>query len=267
MKGYLSLFRIRVQSGLQYRIAAAAGIATQFAWGALRILFFKALYETNPAALPMELPALCSYIWMQQACLAMFASWTVDKDLLDMISSGSVAYQLCRPMDLYTNWFIQSFSNRLSRMLLRCLPILLVAAFLPYPYGLLLPKSPLSFLLFLISAPLGGVTVVSLTMIVYGITFFTLDSRGFRTVIFTAADFLTGSLLPLPFFPEKIRPLVQLLPFASIQDAPLRIYTGDIAGMAALQTLALQLFWAIVMVLGGRLLMARALRNVVVQGG
>ena len=34
MKKYLSFFRIRFIAGLQYRAAAWAGIATQFAWEA-----------------------------------------------------------------------------------------------------------------------------------------------------------------------------------------------------------------------------------------
>ena len=37
MKAYLSFFRIRFLAGLQYRTAAWAGIATQFAWGGMNL--------------------------------------------------------------------------------------------------------------------------------------------------------------------------------------------------------------------------------------
>ena len=40
MKKYLSFFRIRCIAGLQYRTAAWAGMATQFAWGGMTILMF-----------------------------------------------------------------------------------------------------------------------------------------------------------------------------------------------------------------------------------
>ena len=63
MKKYLSLFRMRFITGLQYRAAAIAGISTQFAWGFLNILLFKALYETNPSAFPLEFSELSAYIW------------------------------------------------------------------------------------------------------------------------------------------------------------------------------------------------------------
>ncbi|MGB4658505.1 MAG: hypothetical protein WBI07_04945, partial [Mobilitalea sp.] len=71
-KKYYSYFRMRFIAGLQYRAAALAGIATQFAWGFLTILMYKAFYEVNPEAFPMKFEALSSYIWLQQAFLAMY---------------------------------------------------------------------------------------------------------------------------------------------------------------------------------------------------
>lgn len=267
MKAYLSLLRIRFLNGLQYRVAALAGIATQFAWGAMEVLLYKALWESNSAALPMDLSALCSYVWIQQAFLALFATWVIDNDLFQMVVSGNVAYELCRPIDLYAHWFVRSLSTRFSRAVLRCIPILVVAAFLPQPYGMSLPASPAAFLLFLISVALACAVIVSFTMFLYGIAFYTVNATGVRMILTSFSDFLSGSLIPLPFFPEPIRKIVELLPFASMQNAPLRIYSGDIAGMDAVGTVLLQLFWGVVMILGGRLLMHRALKNVVVQGG
>ena len=41
--------------------------------------------------------------------------------------------------DIYNMWFARSIANRLSRAVLRCFPILFVAAFIPYPYGIAAP--------------------------------------------------------------------------------------------------------------------------------
>ena len=69
MKAYLSFFRIRFLAGLQYRTAAWAGIATQFAWGGMNLLMYAAFYKTGADAFPMEFAALSDYIWLQQAFL------------------------------------------------------------------------------------------------------------------------------------------------------------------------------------------------------
>lgn len=52
MKKYLSFFRIRFINGLQYRAAAYAGVATQFAWGTLELLAFAAFYPRRPSRIP-----------------------------------------------------------------------------------------------------------------------------------------------------------------------------------------------------------------------
>jgi ABC-2 type transport system permease protein len=85
MKAYKAMFRIRFINGLQYRAAALAGLSTQFAWGFMEILAFSAFYRANPGAFPMEFSHLVSYIWIQQAFLALFAVWGNDSNAVDTI--------------------------------------------------------------------------------------------------------------------------------------------------------------------------------------
>ena len=61
--------------------------------------------------------------------------------------------------------------------------------------------------------------------------------------------------------------MVEWLPFAAMQNMPLRIYCGNIMGADAAVGIALQLFWLAALLLAGKLLMRRALRRVVIQGG
>lgn len=267
MKKYLSFFRIRFINGLQYRIAAYAGIATQFAWGFMQILIFKAFYKENAHSFPMEFSQLTSYIWMQQAFLALFMSWYFDNDIFMIITNGNIAYELSRPMDLYSMWFTKNLAVRLSRAVLRCMPILLVAVLLPEPYGIAPPVSLFGFFMFIITMILAFLCVVAFGMLVYISTFYTLSPIGVRVVATSVIEFLTGSIIPIPFFPKKLMRIVSLTPFASMQNLPFRIYSGNIAGTEMLRGVLLQIFWVIALVIIGRLWMARALKKVVVQGG
>jgi ABC-2 type transport system permease protein len=267
MRTYLAIFRIRFLNSLQYRAAAAAGIATQFAWGFMLLLAFMAFYKTNPAAFPMGLPQTVSYIWLQQAFLALFMTWFFENEIFDAISGGGIAYDLARPVDLYGRWFCQSAATRLAKAVLRCLPILIVAFIVPPPLRLSLPAGLGPFLLFLLSMTLSLCVVVSFSMIIYITTFYTLSPMGIKLIAAVLGDFLSGSVIPLPFFPSPFREAAELLPFAAMQNMPLRIYSGNIGGSAAAQGILLQLFWLAVLALLGRLMMKRAVRKVVVQGG
>ena len=74
-------------------------------------------------------------------------------------------------------------ANRLSRALLRCLPVLLLAAFLPAPFGIGKPASIAHFGLFLIAMLLGFGVTVAFFMMIYGLTFFTISPNGLRILI------------------------------------------------------------------------------------
>ncbi len=267
MKAYLSVFRVRFSLVLQYRAAALAGVVTQFAWGFMELLAFRAFYNASPGGFDMTYTQLASYIWLQQAFLALFMTWFFEREIFDSITSGSISYELARPLDLYGRWFTQSMANRLSRAALRCMPILAVAFFIPGPMRMTLPPTFAQGVMFIASVTLGLAVVCAWCMLIYITTFFTLSSVGVRLVAASLGDFLAGAIIPLPFFPPAFRRIAELLPFAAMQNMPLRIYAGNIAGAHAVRGLLLQVFWLAVLVIIGRLLMKKALTRVVVQGG
>lgn len=267
MKKYLSFFRLRFSMGLQYRIAALAGISTQFAWGFMEIFAFKAFYETSPESFPMTFAATASYIWLQQAFLALFAAWAFESEIFENIINGNIAYELCRPINIYNMWFSRSVANRLSKAVLRCFPILIVAAFLPKPYGISAPASLLHFVLFLVALILGVSVVVAFCMLIYALTFFTISPDGLRILFVSTVEFFTGAIIPLPFFPEKLQAILELLPFASMQNVALRIYSASMSVPEMTKALFLQIFWLIVLIIGGKKLCRIAETRVTVQGG
>ncbi|MBE5891983.1 MAG: ABC transporter permease [Lachnospiraceae bacterium] len=267
MKKYWAFFRLRFSMGLQYRVAAAAGIVTQFFWGGMNILVYRAFYETDAEAFPMSFQATSTYIWLQQAFLALFAAWMVENEIFENIMNGNVAYEMCRPVSIYNMWFSRSMANRLARALLRCFPVLLFAAFLPAPFGIGKPASMGHLGLFLVAMFLGFGVTVAFFMMIYGLTFFTISPNGLRILISSVVEFLAGAIIPLPFFPDKIRTVLELLPFASMQNVPLRVYSGSMSGEEMIKGILLQAVWLVVLVIIGKVLLAFAEKKIVVQGG
>ena len=267
IRKHRSILRIRFANGMQYRAAALAGIVTQFAWGGMYLILYHTFYQSGTGAFPMDMQALSAYIWLQQAFLALFMIWGMDNDIFELISSGNIAYELCRPCDLYSMIFFRTLGSRLARAVLRCFPILLVAALLPSPYGIRLPPSWGAAGLFLVSFLLGALVVGAFCMLIYISAFFTISPMGVRLVAVAVVDFFSGAIIPLPFFPEKLQVIFSLLPFGSMQNVPYRIYGGDLAGLPALVSILIQAFWLLALLLLGRLMMRKALQRVVIQGG
>lgn len=250
MKKYISFFRLRFNMGLQYRVAALAGMTTQFVWGFMECFVYRAFYKSNPDAFPMTFSAMMAYIWLQQAFLAFFSTWILENELFYSIINGNIAYELCRPISIYDMWFARSIANRLSRAVLRCLPILIVALLLPEPYRLHLPKDPAIWLWFLVTLSMGLLMIVA-----------------YCTLMTLGVDFFTGAIVPLPFLPEAVRVILEALPFAGMQNVPLRIFSGDLGGSEMSRAILLQVFWLAVLIALGKTLCGRAERRIVVQGG
>ena len=140
MKSYLSYFKLRIITNLQYRADAWAGVSTQVFFGFMFIMVYLAFYESGTdSALPMNYQELVTYIWLQQAFFALINPYEKDKELLDMIKNGNLAYELIRPQDFYFKWYIKFLSKKIVSTLLRMWPILLLGYILPYPYHLSLP--------------------------------------------------------------------------------------------------------------------------------
>lgn len=267
IKPYFAYFRVRYFANLQYRTAAWAGLATQFAWGFMMILLYRAFYRSGPEGFAMSFEAVAAYIWLQQALLTFYSIWALDTSIFKDIMDGSLAYELLRPLNLYSWWFAKSAALRTARATLRFLPVLVVAALLPRPYGLMLPVSLPAFFMFLVTLAMTLCLVIAYTMFIYIGTIRTLNPQGLRILAVSLTELLTGAIVPLPFMPPRVQRVLELTPFGVMQNLPLRIYSGDISLRGSLTGFSRQVFWLAVMVLLGRRLMKQALRRVTLQGG
>ena len=267
MRKYWSFFKMRLMAGLQYRAAALAGISTQFVWGAMEILLYRAFWLEHPERFPMGMEALSSYIWLQQAFLSLFAMWNWENDILESVKTGAVSYELLRPTDIYSMWMSHSIANRLARAALRMIPVILTSSLIPAPWGLQLLISPAAFGVFLVSMVSMVMVVCAYSLFVYSLTFYLTDPNGIMVLSVAAADLLGGAIVPLPFLPEGFRKFAELTPFASMQNVPLRIFSGDIPLPEAPAVMGLQVFWIVILLSAGYLLTRSGLRRAVILGG
>lgn len=267
MKKYYSIFRIRFINNLQYRAVLIGHIMKNFIFGIMEILVYEALYRTDAFSLHMEFSQLVSYIWMHQIFLILFSVVFSDDEIYSAISTGSVVYDLVRPIGLYGRWFSQSAANRVAFTVVNCMPLTFLAVLIPKPYRLTLQIPISQFVLFLISAALAFLIVVAFAMVMYVSLFYIISQRGVKIIVTAITSFLSGGEIPLVFFPDKVLAVVKYLPFAAMQNMPLQIFSGTISGINTVKGICFQLFWLAALFLIGRLFMNHALKKVVVQGG
>lgn len=267
MKCYLAYFKLRFTTSLQYRAAAWAGIATQIFFGFVFIMVYMAFYESGDKELPMNLPDLITYVWLNQALLSLVNLMYKDQELFNLIKTGNIAYELVRPKNLYFLWYFKIIAERLAMVILRGIPFLIFLIFLPNPYGISAPETIEHLLLFLLTMISGTLVMTSLIVLYPIITMHTLNEKGIVGIIIASADILSGVIVPIPFFPKILQKISVILPFQYISDLPFRIYVGNIELIGGIKGLGIQLIWIIILTILGYYLMKKSFKKIVVQGG
>ena len=263
MKSWLAVFRLRRRMETQYRGAMLGCVFCQIFFGLILIALYRALYESRPQMLPLR--QVVTYVWLQQAFFRMLLS--SDADLLDKIRTGSIAYDLCRPVSLYGFYYARILAQKLIGSLMRAAPMLLFACLLPPGWGIAAPESAAGLLAACGALALGLACVSAMENVTMGITMRTLDSRGVQAMLNLLMMILCGNILPLTLFPDSWQRVLTLLPYAQLLDAPIRLYTGSVPPEGALRVFALQAGWTGLIMALGLWLWKRNQRKLIVQGG
>ncbi|MBR5227836.1 MAG: ABC-2 family transporter protein [Clostridia bacterium] len=267
MRGYISYFKTVLLTNLQYKIAALAGLCTQFFWGFLQIFIYEAFYEGVGDNAPIVYGDLVDYVWLQQAFFALIYIRHRDDELANSIKNGQIAYELVRPYNLYFWWYIKCIAKKYASVALRFFPIIFTALLLPEPYNLSSPDSLVAFLLFLLALVLGSLVLTGIIVILQNIMFFTLEDKGINSVINTIAELLAGLILPIPLLPDVLKAIASALPFRLIGDLSFRIYSGNIPIKEATINILFQLLWICILVIVGYLLTKKSTKKLQIQGG
>lgn len=263
MRPYLALFGARYRLLLQYRAAAWAGVGTQLFWGLIRVMIFTAFYQSTSEPQPLSLEQTISYLWLCQAMLILVLGG-IDADVRDAIRSGTVAYELCRPIDLHTAWLARGVAYRTGPLLLRSVPQFIIAGAF---FGLQAPPSAAAGAAWL-AATLGSILLAAAWSTLITITLlWTIAGDGIARLGLALPWLLSGVTVPLLFLPEWLQAAAAWQPFAGLADFPFRLYIGQLAPSAVGAVLLHQLAWSGLFILAGRALLARGLRRLVVQGG
>lgn len=265
MRLYVEVARTGFRQQLTYRAAAISGLLTNAGWGCFKAFVFIALYRAREGATVAgyDLQDALTFVWFAQAMIAPIAIWGWF-DIAQTITTGAVVTDLSRPYDYYTFWFARDMGRAAAQILLRGVPSLAIGAVF---FGIRFPTDPAQLALFAVALCLAIATSFALRFIVNLWAFWLLDWRGIAGLWNLLVTLLSGFELPLAFFPDWSRPVLDALPFRGLIQTPADLFLGHAAGGDALNLLTRQAAWLVALVLVGQLLVTTATRKVVVQGG
>ena len=259
MRSYLALLGAGFRRQTTYRLALAAGLATNAFFGVVRTAVFLALYRERDQVAGLDVIDALTYVWVLEGMFAVvWAPWVWET--AEAIRSGEFLVELLRPGDPYLRLLAFDLGRTLSVLVTRTFPTLVVAGLVLH---LRLPSTAGGLVLLASSMVLAAVVSFQFRFLFGSAAFWTPDYRSMFQLVFPVLWLASGFVIPVDYFPAGLRALVEWSPLIPLLMAPVRVATGAPPG----PVLVAQVAWILVLWLAGRLVLAAAGRRLVVHGG
>ena len=123
------------------------------------------------------------------------------------------------------------------------------------------------FALFLLASVLACLLNGAISYIFGILCFYTTAAWGLNALKTTVIAFLSGTLLPIAFFPNVFREIVSYMPFTGMSQNPVLILMMKYDYLECAKVILISFGWLVVLELLGKLLFNHAIKLVTVQGG
>ncbi len=263
MYKYLYIIKTQIIKSMTYEFNVYGNIVMQTIIMITSAYFWKALYRQHSSAGGVDAESMLTYVILSSV-LSVLLITNVERRIEQSVGKGTVATDMMKPVNLFGVYFAEDIGSIIALVFQNMLPILLI--------GSLMIKVPV--MADLRDLPLFVVTVVQSFLINW------LIAALFGMIAFTAVNIdaliqvkkhllrlLSGSIIPIWFFPAGVAKVLSSLPFVYIYQLPLSIYIGKGDRIEQLAQMRIQSVW--LLVLAGVFIFAQKqiTRKVMVQGG
>ncbi len=260
---YLELVRMEFVNNLAYRSTYFTGIFNYSIQIGAYYFLWDAIYAGGKVIGGLNREEMITYVIVAWVARSFYFS-NLDRRIALEIVEGKIALELIRPYSYQMVKYARAFGEAIFRMLFFAFPAGLMFSVVR-PFGL--PPDVLSAVLFII-AILGSFAIYAqISMLVGFVVFFTKSTTGIYKAKRIVMDLFSGLLIPITFYPQWAIDIIKLFPFQAVSYLPNMIYLGKATKAGALNIIALQAFWIIVLWIACSLVWRFAVKHVVIQGG
>jgi ABC-2 type transport system permease protein len=263
LKPYFYIAKIKVLSALAYRFDVISSVIIQGLIVIATSFFWMAVYGDRQSALGVTKEQMLTYTIIS-ALLACIFTANVEERVIQSVRKGSVALDMLKPVSVFGMYLAEDIGAVVIALCQNAIPLLLISCFLIQVPA---PSSSFNFLLFLLSAVLSYLINWLITACFSMLSFVVISMNPLRQIKNVLIRILSGSIIPLWFFPQSLQSVLGFLPFVYIYQLPLSIYIGKLGIPDILMQMGLQLAWLLVLYVIFRMIQKKVFSNVLIQGG
>ena len=263
---YSAFIRNAFLKMLAYRLRYVTGILTYLLLVSVQYFIWNGVYSGDLEGEVVKgyaLSEMITYIaigWISRS----FYFSNIDYEMDDLVRTGRISSYLIRPVNFQIMMFAQALGESLFRISFFSAPIALTILFV---FPVMPPAGLVNAGLFALSTVFAFVILTQLNFLIGLLAFYLKSIQGIMRAKYYLIQLCSGLLLPLTFFPDWARTVLDFLPFKTVAYIPLQFYLGKLEGTAVSHALSNQIIWTAVLLIIGQILWQRALSKLTVQGG
>jgi len=193
--------------------------------------------------------------------------WFINRD----IRQGTIGNFLIKPISYRGKFIASNIGAFLMMSIVFGIPLYAAGLGVLIGIGYLPVASVWDFIahfaLFLVASVLACLLNGVISYIFGILCFYTSAAWGLNALKTTVISFLSGTLLPIAFFPNVFREIVAYMPFAGMSQNPVLILMMKYDYLECCKVILISLAWLVLLELFAKLLFSRAIKVVTVQGG
>lgn len=260
---YFQVYKTQIVRSLTYKFEVYSNVIMQTITMIASAFFWKAIYANTDSAFGVNVDSMLVYT-VVSAMISVVLSTNVERRITRSVEKGVIAIDMMRPVNIFAVFLWEDLASVTALFFQNLLPILLIGSiFISVPR----PSSPVSFLLFLLSLFLAFWINWFLSCMFGMISFWAISMDALIQVKKHLVRLLSGSIIPLWFFPEWLRNILECLPFAYLYQLPLDIYIGKYDQASIIRGFTIQGIWFAALLMLFLFLQKRVTRKVMIQGG
>jgi len=263
LQAYWYMTKMRVLTNLAYRFEVFASIGSNLILMVASVFLWHAAYGGIGQVNELGLSDLVTYTIVSILLASVFVC-DVQNTIYYKIREGQIVTDFYRPIPLLACYLADDLGSVLSSLVNKVLPLFLFAWLF---FGAPLPDSLTAFLLFVPSTLLSYAILWLLSAVVGLVAFWVMELGNMGMVKDAIVRVLSGSLVPLWFFPESVQTVSKYLPFQYTYQTPIGIYIGATGSTEALQAMLVQAIWVVVLFALLVLFWNKTKTKTLIQGG
>ena len=262
-KVYLYVYKTQILKSLAYKFDVYGNVIMQTIIMIATSFFWKALFANVDEVQGVTVETMLTYT-VVSSMISVMLTTNVERRITDSVRKGTVAIDMMRPVNIFKVYFAENLGSVTALFFQNLLPVFIIGSLL---VKVPLPANALSGLLFLVSLTLAFLINWFIAVIFGMMAFSIIEMSALIQVKKHLIRLLSGSMIPIWFFPEWLRNILEFLPFMYIYQMPLNIYVGQYTSSSLAMGLTVQYVWVIVLYVCFRFLEKRVTSKVMIQGG